>query len=281
MLSKIKEDFSDYRGLEGRAKYLRKKIVSVLHPDGGHFGGCLSVIDILHTLYTTFLNVSPETKDDPLRDRLILSKGHSAVALYVLLAELGFIPEDWLESYSDIGSPLAGHPDMTLTPGIDFSSGSLGQGLSAGIGMAMSLPKDVNVWVVLGDGECQEGQVWEAAMLAGRYHLSNLFVVVDNNGQQEFGWGNVSLEKRNPLPDPLQKWGAFGWNTYEADGNNYLSLTHTFRECLDNSVNGKPTVVIANTVKGYGSPLLQKEPLKCHCGSLTDEEYNRVLHEIS
>ncbi len=271
----------NFNDLEKKAKILRKEILSTLHPEGGHFGGCLSVIDILHSLYAWVLNVSPERKSDPLRDRLILSKGHAAAALYVLLAELEFIPKRWLKSYSNFDSRLAGHPDMTLTPEIDFSSGSLGQGLSAGVGMAMSLPKNVKVWVVLGDGECQEGQVWEAAMIGERYELYNLFVVVDSNKQQEFGWSNLSPEKREPLPMLPQKWQSFGWNTYETDGHDYSQLLNTFQKCVNGVKNKRPTAVIANTVKGHGAPYLQIDPLKCHCGVLTDEEYKRVLHEIS
>src|SRR5438128_5916491 len=163
------------------ATELRREIIEGLFAcGGGHYGGALSVLDIILTLYRRILRTAPDQPNHPSRDRFILSKGHSAIALYAVLRRFGFF-NDSLTGYGQADSMLEGHPDMTVLPGVDFSTGSLGQGLSVGLGMAMALRStDQNVWVVLGDGECQEGQVWEAAMLAARYRIDNLHAIIDN-----------------------------------------------------------------------------------------------------
>src|SRR5688572_921629 len=212
--------------LRAGALELRREIVEALYASGGgHYGGCLSVLDVLWTLYHCELRIFPRDPQHPGRDRVILSKGHAALALYAVLRRLGFFSGP-LAAYADFRSHLEGHPDMTSTPGIDFSTGSLGQGLSVGIGMAYALrTARRHVWVVLGDGECQEGQVWEAAMLASICGLDNLHAIVDHNSYQEFGRARrAGAEPPPPVPDIRKKWEAFGWAVHECDGHDYSQI---------------------------------------------------------
>jgi transketolase len=258
--------------LAQEAAILRQAIVTALHVSGGgHYGGSLSVIDLLLTIYRRQLRIAPQHPRHPLRDRLILSKGHAAVAQYAVLRRLGCLHEP-LADYGALSSPLEGHPDMTELDAIDFSSGSLGQGLSVGIGMALALRNvGARVWIVLGDGECQEGQVWEAAMLAAQCQLTNLIAVVDVNRHQEWGWNRVPGA---PAPEPVDrlhdKWTAFGWNVLGCDGHDHAALTATFAAAV---AAGRPTVVLAQTQKGKGYPLLESDPTRFHCATLSDEEF--------
>lgn len=266
--------------LEEEARELRKTILEALFAcGGGHYGGSLSVVDLILTLYRNHLRVSPLAPHDPSRDRFILSKGHAAMALYAVLGRLGFF-EQPLASYGKVGSPLEGHPDMTVLPGIDFSTGSLGQGLSVGLGMALALGRGPRVWVVLGDGECQEGQVWEAAMLAARLGAANLTAVVDANGFQEWGWpaaqqGGVP----EPVPELARKWAAFGWRVLEADGHDHEALSATFR--LAEASEERPCVVIARTVKGKGLPAIEADPVRFHCTAIGEDEHSLLLRSLT
>ncbi|KZN36360.1 hypothetical protein N480_17950 [Pseudoalteromonas luteoviolacea S2607] len=265
------------QSLHDEAHELRKEILEVLYQTGGgHYGGCLSVIDLLLTLYRTQIKCNPTFATHPDRDRLILSKGHAALALYAVLKKLNFhqVP---LDQYADFDSPLEGHPDMTALAGIDFSTGSLGQGLSAALGMAYSLPKQVNIWTILGDGECQEGQVWEAAMLAGNMKTSNLKAVVDNNRFQEWGWAEIDDQIPPPVSNFRDKWQAFGWHVIECDGHNFDELIQAFQTMVE--IQDKPVVLIANTIKGKGVPLIEKSPKQFHCNQVDQDEHTRIMQE--
>lgn len=264
--------------LAAEAAELRAEIIDALYASGGgHYGGALSVLDLTLTLYRRVLRIFSDAPQHPDRDRFILSKGHSAIALYAVLRRLGYFNYP-LSSYGRVGSPLEGHPDMTRLPGIDFSTGSLGQGLSVGLGMALALQRPgPRVWVVLGDGECQEGQVWEAAMIASRYRIEHLHAVVDANRYQEWGWhGSVDV-----APDPVEnlalKWHSFGWRVIEVDGHDYEALTAGFEESL--GMRGRPSVVIARTVKGKGYPLIESDPTRFHCTSVSESEQRELTKE--
>ena len=257
---------------------LRRQIVEALWAaGGGHYGGALSVVDILQALYRHALRIQPDAPDDPGRDRLIFSKGHAAIALYAMLRSAGYFDDD-LAGYGSSGSPLEGHPDMAALPGVDFSSGSLGQGLSVALGMAVALRSHgARVWAVLGDGECQEGQVWEAAMLAARLGVGNLVAVVDANGHQEWGWPAGTAMAGPPVAHLGDKWGAFGWRVIDVDGHDHDALVATYESATRSA--GPPVVVIAHTVKGRGFTAVEADPLRFHCTEVTREEHRRLLAE--
>jgi transketolase len=263
--------------LADEAALLRRTIVTALRAcGGGHYGGSLSVIDLLLTLYRRSLRIAPESPRHPDRDRLILSKGHAAIALYAVLHRLSLIEHE-PNAYATLSSPLEGHPDMLSLPAIDFSSGSLGQGLSVGVGMALALrDSGCNVWVVLGDGECQEGQVWEAAMLAGQCRLANLHAVVDHNRFQEWGWQRTAA---GAIPAPVfhleEKFAAFGWNVLSADGHSFEQLERAFAAA--HATEDAPTVVVAQTVKGKGYALIESDPTRFHCGTVSEAEHAALL----
>lgn len=236
--------------LEKRAKAVRRNIVSsVTEAKSGHPGGSLSAADILTVLYFAEMKVDPHQPADADRDRFVLSKGHAAPVLYGVLAERGFFPHAELMTLRKIDSRLQGHPSMKSLPGIDMSTGSLGQGLSAASGMALAGRldgRDYRVFALLGDGELEEGMVWEAAMFAAHYKLDNLTAFVDFNGLQIDG--PVS-EVMSPLPIP-EKWEAFGWNVIQIDGHDIAAIYDAIQTAK--TVKGKPTMIVARTVKGKG-----------------------------
>jgi transketolase len=240
----------DIEELDAIAKQLRIDIIKMLNKaKSGHTGGSLSAIDILTCLYFNEMNVNPAKPDDPSRDRFVLSKGHAAPALYATLAHAGYFDKSELDSLRRCGSILQGHPDMNLTPGVEMSTGSLGQGLSAGNGMAMALKLDkspARVYVMMGDGELQEGQIWEAAMTAHHYKLDNLCAFVDNNGLQIDG----EVEKVMGIEPLGDKWRAFGWHVINVDGHNMSEILNALEEAR--KILDKPTAIIAKTVKGKG-----------------------------
>ncbi|MCL4109470.1 UNVERIFIED_CONTAM: hypothetical protein GTU68_037735 [Idotea baltica] len=265
--------------LAEEAKRLRKAIFEAFYAvGGGHYGGSFSVLDTVLTLYRRFLRISPDQPDHPLRDRFILSKGHAAMAYYAVLKSLGLL-EAPLESYGSFGSPLEGHPEMASVPHIDYSTGSLGQGISVGLGMAVALKStDTKVWVVLGDGECQEGQVWEAAMLAARYRVDNLICIVDNNRCQEWGWKYRPDLENTPVPNLEEKWKAFGWKVIQTDGHDFDALTATFTEASQPS--GQPVLVIANTLKGKGYATMEANPERFHCTEINEQEKLQLEQQL-
>jgi len=244
--------------MEAIAKRLRRHIISMTGKAGsGHPGGSLSAVEIVTALYFRLLRHKPSDPGWSDRDRFILSKGHAAPLLYATLAECGYFPVDELLTLRQLDSRLQGHTDRTVTPGVEMSAGALGQGLSFAIGVALAgrlNSQPYRVYVLLGDGECDEGQVWEAAMAAAHFKVDNLVAIVDNNGQQIDGWNRdvMNLEPFN------KKWQAFGWHVIEVDGHAFTQLIDAFEQAK--SVRGKPTVVIAHTIKGKGVSFMENNP---------------------
>ncbi|MGN7202671.1 transketolase [Pedobacter sp. SAFR-022] len=255
-----------------KASNLRKQIIDVLYKiGGGHFGGCLSCVEILLYIFQYEMRFLKEVE----KDRFILSKGHAAVTLYAILADLGYFDKNQLYSIGQLESILEGHPNMLLSPGIDFSTGSLGQGISVACGMALGSRKyESNIWVVIGDGECQEGQIWEAAMFASRYEIDNLYVFLDENGYQECGYRITNIFPKNPLVNSLTKWQAFGWEAIEIDGHDF----HSIRDGVNKlkATTKKPKILISKTIKGKGIDIIENDPLRFHCGQLSSSEYLNI-----
>jgi transketolase len=260
----LQREAKSIHDLEALSRQARRLILESVHTAGaGHIGGPLSVTDLLVSLYFAELRVDPADPVNEHRDRLILSKGHSSIALYTVLALRGYLPVEELATFDQIDSRLQGHPDLTALPGIDMSTGSLGQGLSAGIGMALGArlkSSDFHTWVILGDGEIQEGQVWEAAFVAARYKLANLTAIVDANDLPQFGWPHPTGHTRSlPIDDPAAKFRAFGWNVIEVDGHDHTALLEAWKEVR--AFSDGPTCVIAKTIKGKGVSFMEGDYL--------------------
>ena len=260
----------------------RRHIIETIHHAGaGHIGGPLSVTDILVNLYFDRLRIDPARPDWPDRDRCILSKGHSSIALYAVLALRGYFPLEELATFDQIDSRLQGHPDMTKLPGLDMSTGSLGQGLSPGVGMALGAhlkSSDFRTWVILGDGEIQEGQIWEACFTASRYELDNLTAILDYNRLPQFGWPDVhGLTRDRPIDSPADKFRAFGWNVLTCDGHDHASLSAAFDTATAHR--GQPTCIVANTVKGKGVSFMEGD-YNWHAKVPTDDELRRAVNEL-
>src|SRR4051794_22949602 len=244
-------------------------IKTVTSAKAGHIGGPLSMMDLLISLYFKELKIRPEEPAWPDRDRFILSKGHAAVGLYAVLALRGFLSVEELTTFDKGDSRLQGHPDVTRLPGLDSSTGSLGQGLSAGVGMALGAKlgqKDFHTWVLLGDGEIQEGMVWEAVQVAARYKLANLTAIVDRNGLQQFGLPSspeTALTDRGDRRDPwfgvdlAAVFQAFGWRVIEINGHDYGQIANAYDLAQAGDFTGRPTVILAHTVKGKGLSLAE------------------------
>ncbi len=256
---------------------MRKNIIRMIYQgQAGHPGGSLSCVDILAALYTQILNIDPLRPDWEDRDRFILSKGHASPALYAALAEKGFLAAEELLSFDQINSRFQGHPDMKKTPGVDMSSGSLGQGLSVGVGMALGarmLHKKCKVWVLLGDGELQEGQIWEAAMSAAKYELSDLIAIVDVNDLQLAG----AVDTIMPLEPLTAKWEAFGWCVLSIDGHNYEEILAAAQKAQEHR--RQPTVILAKTVKGKGVSFMEGK-VEWHARPITTEEMEQAIAEF-
>ena len=241
---------------------IRRHGVEMTHLSGGsHLGAILSVADIIATLYTNVLNYDVKNPKWEGRDRFILSKGHAGASIYAALAECGFFDVEELKTHYQNGSRLSGHVSHHL-PGVDFSTGSLGHGLSVAVGFAYALKKDgrkERSFVVLGDGECDEGSVWEAALFANHFRLNNLCAIVDHNHMQSLDFNENTLEIENFG----EKWKTFGWNVIEIDGNNHQELKVAFKrvEEYTKDENHKPTIIIANTIKGFGIPFMENDIL--------------------
>lgn len=259
------------------ANSIRQDIVTMLVASkSGHPGGSLSAADIVATLFFNEMRIKPEDPAWAERDRFVLSKGHAAPVLYAALAEKGFFPKEELEGLRKTGRMLQGHPDMKKTPGVDMSTGSLGQGLSAANGMALAGKldgKDYRVYALLGDGEMAEGQVWEAAMAAAHYKLDNLTGILDYNGLQIDGKTDSVM-----CSDPLdKKWQAFGWHVIKADGHDIDALLAAFAEAKE--VKGKPTMIIAKTVKGKGVSFMEDQA-GWHGNAPSVEQGRQALNEL-
>jgi transketolase len=262
----------------------RRTLRAVHHAGAGHIGGVFSAADMLAALYFSELRIDPANPRWPDRDRFILSKGHAAIGLYAALALRGYFPVEELDTFDAIDSRLQGHPDMTLLPGLDMSTGSLGQGLSPGVGMALSarlLGKDFFTWVMLGDGETQEGQIWEAASTAARYGLEQLVAVLDWNHLQQFGWassaGYASSARLDPVEEPSEKWRAFGWRVLECDGNDVEDFVGACRDAR--RPGRRPSIIIARTIKGKGVSFMENE-FAWHSRPFGDDELQRALAEL-
>ncbi len=268
--------------LERIGREARRLIVrAIFTAQGGHLGGPLSAVEILTALYFGVMRIDPAQPHDPDRDRFILSKGHSSIALYTVLALRGYFPVEELFTFDQIDSRLQGHPDMTKLPGIDMSTGSLGQGISPGLGMALGaqlLGKDFHTWVLLGDGESQEGQVWEAAFIARQYGLGNLTVIMDANNLQQFGWGRGSdLERQPPAAHVADAFRAFGWEVEAVDGHDIGALLTCFREAR--APRTRPLLIVARTIKGKGVSFMEGN-FNWHAKVPNGQDLARALAEL-
>ena len=263
--------------LEKIAVEVRKGIITAVHSaKSGHPGGSLSAADIFTYLYFVEMNVDPENPKDENRDRFVLSKGHVAPGLYSALAQRGYFPVEELTSLRHIGARLQGHPDMKHIPGVDMSSGSLGQGFSAAVGMALAGKmdgKDYRVYSLAGDGEIQEGQIWEAAMFAGHRKLDNLVLIVDNNGLQIDG--NIA-DVCSPYPIE-DKFRAFNFHVITIDGHNFDEIASALKEARETK--GQPTAIVAKTVKGRGVSFMENEA-GWHGKAPNDEEYAIAMEDL-
>jgi len=267
-----------FRDLEAVALRFRGQIVDMLAgAGGGHFGGCLSVVEILVALYGAVLRVDPERPEWPDRDRLILSKGHSSATLCVALAHYGFYGEELLDTFNKLDSPFGMHPDMNKIPGCDMSTGSLGHGLPVGIGMAvagLADGKDYRVYVIMGDGECNEGTVWESAAVAAHLKLDNLVAVIDRNRLSLDG----DTEDLNPLEPLAGRWRCFGWNVVEVeDGHDIRQLVDGIQQA--HNTKSQPTVLIAHTVKGKGVSFMEGR-FQYHYAFLSEDDLQTARSEL-
>lgn len=257
---------------------IRRHGIEMTHiSQGSHIGSVLSVADIISVLYNDILNVDPKNPKMSERDRIILSKGHAGAAIYAALAEKGFFNVEELKTHYADGSRLSGHVSHKGIPGVEFSTGSLGHGLSVGAGMAYGIIKDKNqhkVFVICGDGECDEGAVWEAALIANHYKLNNLIAIIDHNKMQSLDF----CENTIALSPFAQKWKAFGWNVIDIDGHDHNALRDAFnkaKESLD-----KPSVIIANTIKGKGISFMENNILWHYRFPHKGMEYNQAVEEL-
>ncbi len=267
----------DVAQLKEIARLTRLDIIEMLFQAGsGHLGGSLSATDILVALFFGWMRLSPGDPCWPGRDRFILSKGHAAPAYYAVLARLGYFPREELFTLRRFGSILQGHPDSSCTPGVEIPTGSLGQGLSVANGLALAGRLNGSggrVYALLGDGEVQEGQIWEAAMTAAHYHLDNLMAILDRNRLQIDG-RTAEVMSLEPL---AAKWEAFGWHTREVNGHSIPELLAAFQECA--AIKGRPSMIIAHTVKGKGVSIFEDQK-KYHGVAPNEEEYRQALKEL-
>jgi len=267
------------KDLQSKAKEIRRHIVEMTACCGsGHPGGSLSAADIITALYFHVMSHRPNEPEWEDRDRFVLSKGHAAPVLYAALAEAGYFPKAYLKTLRKLGSSLQGHVDMLSLPGVEMSTGSLGQGLSAANGMALALRMDKKrsrVYVVIGDGESQEGQIWEAAMTAGHYKLGNITAVLDHNKYQIDG----KVEEIKGIQPISEKWRAFRWNVIDGvNGHDMGAIISAFERAR--AIKDMPTMIIAETVKGKGVSFMEKNPLDFHGKAPTKEELDAALKEL-
>jgi transketolase len=240
----------EVEALSAKAREIRKAVIEAIGSLGiGHIGGCMSIVETLTILYYKFMNVDPANPRMTDRDKLVLSKGHAGPTLYAILADLGFFPREWLATLNRGGSRLPSHCDMNLTPGVDMTTGSLGHGLSAAVGMALGHKLDglaSTIYVILGDGECNEGQVWEAAMAAAQFGLDNLVGFVDYNKMELDGY----MEEVMDIADITSKWASFNWSVQRVDGHDYRQLERAILRAK--SGRAGPSMIVLDTIKGKG-----------------------------
>jgi transketolase len=263
--------------LEKMAVIIRCDIIDMIcTAAAGHPGGSLSAADLVTALYFRIMRIDPENPDWPDRDRFILSKGHACPVWYAALAERGYFDKSHLKTLRQMGSILQGHPDMRKTPGIDMTAGSLGHGLSAGLGMALSgklQQKDYHVFVIIGDGESQEGSIWEASMAAPNFKLDNLTAILDYNHLQN----DYSVDDIMPIHPAVDKWQAFGWHVLDIDGHDMAQVVAALEEAKSHK--GKPTMIVANTVKGKGVSYMENV-CEWHGRAPCQEEADQALEEL-
>jgi transketolase len=270
--------------LQEIARQIRLEVIKAVYvARAGHLGGPLSAADMLAALYFNVMRIRPDEPAWPDRDRFILSKGHSSIGLYATMALRGYFPVEELATFDAAHSRLQGHPDMTRLPGLDMSSGSLGMGISAGMGMALGARltgRASRTYVMLGDGECQEGEVWEAAMAAARYGLDNLVAIIDHNKLQQYGWPGDGPDGRIPPQVPgelVAKWKAFGWRVLEMDGHDMADILRV----LDLAANGdgRPVAIVAHTVKGRGVSFMEGH-YYWHTRAIKPDEYAIAMADL-
>ncbi|TRM51529.1 transketolase [Achromobacter sp. LC458] len=265
--------------LREKARYIRLETIRLIEiAKVGHYSSVFSCAEIFASLYYDVMRLRPGEPHWPDRDRFLMGKGHAAVGLFPVLADHGFIDRALLDGYTRLGSPLGDHPDMSKVPGVDFSSGSIGHALSNGVGMAMGgrmSRRDFNVFVMLGDGEMQEGQVWEAALFAAHHRLSRLVAIIDRNGYQLDG----KVDDVMGVESLREKWLAFGWDVHEVDGHNLRDLTALLRRLRADDTRDKPACVIAKTIKGKGVSYMETEP-GWHLGYLAPQDAQSAVDEI-
>lgn len=278
-LSAYRPDAEKIRLLRDKARFVRLETIRLIEiAKVGHYSSVFSAAEIFAALYYDVLRLRPGEPAWPDRDRFLMGKGHAAVGQFPLLADLGYIGKEMLDGYTRLGSPLGDHPDMTKVAGIDFSSGSIGHAVSAGCGMAIGgrmAKKDFNVFVMTGDGEMQEGQVWEAALFAAHHKLSKLVCIVDRNGYQLDG----KVDDVVGIESLAAKWRAFGWEVHEVDGHDVAELTALLRMLKADGQRERPACVIARTLKGKGVSFMETEP-GWHLGYLAPEDAQRAVDEI-
>jgi transketolase len=267
------------RDLANRAEWIRLQAIEMIGRAGfGHYSSTFSCAEIFSVLYYHALRLRPTEPDWPDRDRFLLGKGHAAVGLWPVYADLGFYPESWLEEYGQITARLTDHPNMVTVPGVDFSSGSLGHNLSVSVGMALAARaqrRDFRTFIVTGDGELQEGQVWEAAMAGSHFRLGNLICIVDANG---YSGGDATSVTMNIEPI-AGRFESFGWHAVEIDGNDIEAVIEAF-DNLPAPESTKPICVVARTKKGAGVSFMENEPQAWHLGSLKGDELTLAVREI-
>lgn len=263
---------SQFEFLTAKARQLRDDAIETIGRFGvGHIGGTMSVMDALTVIYYAKANVDPENPQKADRDRVIMSKGHAGPAMYVVLADKGYFPKEWLYTLNAPGTRLPSHCDMTKTPGIDMTAGSLGQGLSAGVGMAVAAKLDKNpatIYCFIGDGESQEGQIWEASMFAGSHALDNLIVLLDYNKMQLDG----AVHDINDIAPAKDKWEAFGFFVQDIDGHDIVAIS----DAIDNAKaqKGKPSMIVLNTIKGKGASFAESAA-NCHSMSISEDMWRK------
>ena len=270
----------DEKEMKEKAIEIRKNVFRTINAAGqGHIGGALSIVEILVVLYFEIMNINPEYQKQEGRDRLVLSKGHGGPALYATLSEKGFFPKEWLLTLNKPDTNLPSHCDMLRTPGIDMTTGSLGQGISCGVGIALGAKIKYTgeyTYVILGDGESQEGSVLEASMSAAQYKLENFIAFLDYNKFQIDG----AIEEIMSLIDTEKKWEAFGFDTWRIDGHNLLKISETIKDAKSKK-NGKPKMIILDTVKGKGVSFIESEGAANHSMAITDEMVEKAVEELS
>ncbi len=264
------------RDLQTRAEWIRLETIRLVEiARSGHYSSVFSCAEILAALYYKIMRLNPQDPKWADRDRLLLGKGHVAIGIYPCLADLSFFPTAWLDNYTRLGSPLGDHPDMKKVPGIDFSSGSIGHNLSVGVGMALAAKaagSDARIWVLLGDQELNEGQIWEAAMAAAHFRLDNLVAIVDANG-----WGlDGEVGDVMSIEPVIQKFAAFGWDPIEIDGHDMSALVDAFAEDM---VLHRPRMILARTLKGKGVSFMEQTPF-WHLGYLGPIDREMAIAEI-